>query len=376
MRRVIQFSTGNVGRHSLRAIVGRPDLELVGVHASNPAKIGRDAAELCGLDQPTGILATDDIDALLELGADCVVYTSRGEARPMEAIEQMAKFLAAGTNVVGTSMVWLVAPRYADDWLREPLERACQAGNSSLYVNGIDPGYSGDTLVHTALSLVTRATSIKVQEIFDYGNYDDAEFTGAAMGFGRTVDDDPPLAFLPGVIMSMWGGQVRSLADDLGIELDEVRERSERWFTPEHIDCIMMTVEPGGMAAVRFCHRGRSRQRTGDHPRARHQAHLRRSARLGVSARGSHPCAPRRCGGRAVGGDQHPRFPSGSRFHRCRVHLDCGSGGQRDRLGVPRPQMVDRRGGHSAECDHPWPDVVGQPATFAAATSYVRGDES
>jgi hypothetical protein len=28
MRRVIQFSTGNVGQHSLRAIIGRPDLEL------------------------------------------------------------------------------------------------------------------------------------------------------------------------------------------------------------------------------------------------------------------------------------------------------------------------------------------------------------
>lgn len=49
MRRVVQFSTGNVGVHSLRAIIGRPDLELVGVHAATPAKVGRDAAELCGL---------------------------------------------------------------------------------------------------------------------------------------------------------------------------------------------------------------------------------------------------------------------------------------------------------------------------------------
>ncbi|HEY4792956.1 MAG TPA: dihydrodipicolinate reductase, partial [Mycobacterium sp.] len=40
MRRVIQFSTGNVGRHSLRAIIARPDLELVGVHAASSEKIG------------------------------------------------------------------------------------------------------------------------------------------------------------------------------------------------------------------------------------------------------------------------------------------------------------------------------------------------
>src|SRR5262245_44582537 len=79
MRRVIQFSTGNVGRHSLRAIIGRPDLELVGVHASGPDKIGKDAAELSGLETPTGITATGDVDELVGLGADCVVYTSQGE---------------------------------------------------------------------------------------------------------------------------------------------------------------------------------------------------------------------------------------------------------------------------------------------------------
>jgi hypothetical protein len=256
MRRVIQFSTGNVGRHSLRAIIGRPDLELVGVHAASSAKIGLDAAELCGLDRPTGIFATDDIGALVDLGADCVVYTSQGETRPIEAIDQMAKFLAAGTNVVGTSMVWLVTPHHAEDWLRVPLENACEAGDTSLYVNGIDPGFSADTLVHSALSLTTRVSSITVQEIFDYANFDDAEFTGAAMGFGKTVDDDPPMLFLPGVVVSMWGGQVRSLADHLEIKLDDVRQRTERWFTPERIDCTMMTVEPGQMAAVRFATEG------------------------------------------------------------------------------------------------------------------------
>jgi len=237
MRRVIQFSTGNVGQHSLRAIIGRPDLELVGLHAASPNKIGRDAAELCGLAEATGVIATDDIDALIALKPDCVVYTAQGETRPMEALEQMSKFLAAGVNVAATSMVWLVTPRQADDWLRGPLEQACETGNSSLYVNGIDPGYSGDTEVHSALSLVVRATSILVQEIFDYANYDDYEFTGKSMGFGMTADDDTPMLFLPGVLTTMWGGPVRNLADQLGVEIDELRQRIEPWYTDKRIEC-------------------------------------------------------------------------------------------------------------------------------------------
>lgn len=256
MRRVVQFSTGNVGKHSLRAIIGRPDLELVGVHASGPDKIGRDAAELCGLDEPTGVVATGDIDALIALSPDCVVYTALGETRPMEAIEEMSRFLSAGINVVGTSMVWLVTPRQADDWLRVPLEQACAAGDSSLFVNGIDPGYSGDTAVHAALSLVTRAESVTVKEIFDYGNYDDYEYTGTAMGFGTTPQDDTPMAFQPGVITSMFGGLVRSLAGHLAVELDEVRQRYEPWYTDQRIECTMMTVAPGQLAAIRFAVEG------------------------------------------------------------------------------------------------------------------------
>ena len=255
MKNVIQFSTGNVGRHALRLIVERPDLRLVGMHAHAADKVGRDAAELCGLDQPTGILATDDIDALVALGADCVVYTSQAEMRPQQAIGEISRFLRAGTNVVGTSMVWLVAPHQADAWMREPLAKACQIGGTSLYINGVDPGFSGDSLVYTALTLAGRATAVTVSEICDYGSYDDAEFTGVSFGFG-TTPDHTPIMFAPGVLASLWGGQVRSLADVLDVTLDEVRERHESWVTPEQIECTMMTVPPGHVAAVRFAVEG------------------------------------------------------------------------------------------------------------------------
>ena len=71
--RVIQWTTGNVGKSSVQAIVANPALELVGCYAWSPEKVGRDVGELCGI-EPLGITATDDIDALLDLKPDCVVY--------------------------------------------------------------------------------------------------------------------------------------------------------------------------------------------------------------------------------------------------------------------------------------------------------------
>ena len=52
--RVIQWSTGNVGKLALRAIIERPDLELVGLWVHGADKVGRDAGELCGL-PPCGL---------------------------------------------------------------------------------------------------------------------------------------------------------------------------------------------------------------------------------------------------------------------------------------------------------------------------------
>jgi 2,4-diaminopentanoate dehydrogenase len=119
--RVIQFSTGNVGIHALRSLIQRPELELVGVHAHGPAKVGVDAGQLCGLGVTTGVVATDDLEALIALQADCVVYTTQAETRPADAIAELVRFLESGTNVVSTSLVWLVYPPHADRWMVDPV---------------------------------------------------------------------------------------------------------------------------------------------------------------------------------------------------------------------------------------------------------------
>ena len=39
--RVVQWTTGNVGQRSVRAVVAHPDLELVGCYAWSADKVGR-----------------------------------------------------------------------------------------------------------------------------------------------------------------------------------------------------------------------------------------------------------------------------------------------------------------------------------------------
>ena len=100
--RVVQWGTGNVGYHSLRHLIEHPDYELVGLHAHSPAKVGKDAGEIAGLPIITGITATNDAKALLNLKPDCVLYNANGENRPDEAIADMSAILSAGINLLST----------------------------------------------------------------------------------------------------------------------------------------------------------------------------------------------------------------------------------------------------------------------------------
>src|SRR5207245_8023769 len=86
MYRVIQWSTGNVGRYALRGIIGHPELELAGLWVHSAGKQGRDAGELCGLG-PVGVTATTDAGSLLGLDDDCVSYTAPADLSPPEAVD-------------------------------------------------------------------------------------------------------------------------------------------------------------------------------------------------------------------------------------------------------------------------------------------------
>ena len=95
--RIVQWTTGNVGRRSIIAAAANPGLEIVGCFAWGADKVGRDVGELCGI-EPLGVLATDDVDALLALAPDCVVYNPK-----WPDVDEMVRILEAGVNIVSTA---------------------------------------------------------------------------------------------------------------------------------------------------------------------------------------------------------------------------------------------------------------------------------
>jgi len=248
--RVIQWSTGNVGFSSLRCIIRHPDLELVGVWVHSPDKAGKDAGDLCGL-PPTGVLATNDADALLALDADCVCYTATADLRPTEAIADLARIARAGKNIVSSSVVPMIWPEALEPAMRKPLEDACIEAGVSCFTSGIDPGWANDVLPLLLTGTVEDVEHLRVMEIINYRQYEQPQVLFDTMGFGKPLDATP-LLLIPGVLSFAWGGVIGALAAGLGVEVDEIREVHERRPAPERIDLGFGVIEAGTTGALRF----------------------------------------------------------------------------------------------------------------------------
>ena len=238
--RVVQWTTGNVGRETVGAIVAHPGLELVGVFAHDPAKAGRDAAELCGLDEPTGVMATTDGDELLALHPDCVVYT----ALHLD-VDEVARILRAGVNVVTTSEFLTGTGVGAD--ATATLEAAAREGGATLFGTGVNPGFAQlFTAICAGISRDVR--SISVTESADVTMFaNDPNF--AAVGWGRPADD-PGHAEAVETATVVFGDGLDVLAALVGLTLDERRCTVTFAHATEELDIPGMVIPKGHVAGM------------------------------------------------------------------------------------------------------------------------------
>jgi hypothetical protein len=252
VRRVIQWATGNVGRHALVAMHGHPELEIVGVFVYSDEKVGLDAGELCGIG-PIGVAATNDREAIVALDADCVVYAAQGEMDPMAALDDICRLLASGKNVVSTAVTALIYPASAGREVTTRLESACAAGGTSFHGTGIEPGWAAEVLPLTMSGILHRVDAILVQELMDYSTYDSHDMMFDIMGFGLAPDAPVPLAD-PELTGTTFRAPLMLLADGLGATIERFEYRREVAVAPVPIEVAAGVIAAGTVSAQRFAY--------------------------------------------------------------------------------------------------------------------------
>jgi len=214
--RVIQWATGGVGTEMVTTILDhRPDLELVGARVYSDAKNGVDVGTLVDRD-PIGVTATTNVEEILALDADCVLY-----APSFTSLDDVCRLLESGKNVATVS--FLFHPRRIADGDRRRLLTACEKGHSTIHGSGLNPGNLSGVLP-LALSGMSRTIErFTLQERADWSLWESTDITFDGMWFGRPVADVTPTAndFLA-FNSSLFTEQTWFIADTLHANIDEV----------------------------------------------------------------------------------------------------------------------------------------------------------
>lgn len=216
--RIVQWATGTVGKSAMRAIVGHPGLELVGVRVYSAAKEGVDAGTICDLPQ-TGVTATRDMAAILSLKPDCVVYMPESTD-----IDDVCRILAIGANIV-TTRADFFNPARMEAQTRQRVEAACREGGSTIHSTGSSPGFITEALPLVLLSLQRELDLLTIEEFANCIDGCSEEMLLGIMGFGEAPEvfgsrNNPDRD-------AVFADSLAVVADAVGLPLDGIESHDE-----------------------------------------------------------------------------------------------------------------------------------------------------
>jgi hypothetical protein len=241
--RVVQWATGNIGTKALRGVIQHPSLSLAGVYVHSKEKAGADAGALCGL-APTGVIATNSIDEIVDAEPDCVLYM----AAKLDVTE-VCRLLAAGINVV-TTRGEFHRPASMEPELRAVVEDSCRLGGTSIHSTGSSPGFITEALPLVLSSLQRRLEMLAIDEFSDLSHRDSPDMLFRVLGFGRLPEHFGERRL--DHARTSFGPSLKLVADAIGLPLDSIEASGELATATRDIEMAAGVIKAGTVAAQRI----------------------------------------------------------------------------------------------------------------------------
>ena len=251
--RVIQWATGVVGSAALRGVIRHPRLELAGVKVYSEEKEGRDAGELVDMGA-TGVIATRDVDEILALDADCVLYC------PMPwSLGEICRLLESGKHVVTPCPYWF--PFIQNPSVAASIDAACKKGGVNMHASGCNPGGIAERFPLTFSGWCNRIDRITMTECGDCSTYSSEGVMRDLMNLGKTAAEasDNPLKEM---LAKSWYEPIDMIAEGLGSKVVDYRAEHDYILAAQDIDTAVGVIEEGTIALNHYRHIGTTAEGT------------------------------------------------------------------------------------------------------------------
>jgi 4-hydroxy-tetrahydrodipicolinate reductase len=250
--RTIQYGIGPIGASIVKLLREKESVEIVGAIDSDPAKIGKDLAEIVGAtDGPWGVRVSGDARGVLGQSADIVMHTTSSSLP--KVMDQLLACLDVGSCVVSTCEE-LSYPYRTHPELASKLDNAAKESGVALVGTGVNPGFVMDKLVITLAAVSQRVDHVRALRIVD-GSKRRLPLQ-KKIGAGMTVDEFRAKVKEGTIKHVGLPESVAMVADSLGLRVDEITETIEPKVATDRIQTEFLTVEPGQAAGVHQIARG------------------------------------------------------------------------------------------------------------------------
>ncbi len=250
--RAIQYGIGTIGASILKLLGEKESIDIVGAIDCDPAKIGKDLAEIVGAsDGPWGVKVSGDAKGVLDQSADVVMHTTSSSLP--KVMDQLLACLDVGSCVVSTCEE-LSYPHRSHPELAAKLDKAAKESGVALVGTGINPGFVMDKLAITLAAVSQRVDHVKALRIVDAAKR--RLPLQKKIGAGITVEEFRAKV-KEGIIKHVGLPEsVAMVADSLGLRIDEITETIEPKVATDRVQTEFLTVEPGEAAGVHQIARG------------------------------------------------------------------------------------------------------------------------
>ncbi len=245
--RVVQFGLGPIGQASVKVLLQKPGLELVGGIDVDPQKVGKDIGEVCGLNKSLGMAVRGDgAAALADWRPQVVVHTTFSFLDRIE--DQLAAIIRARAHVVSSSEE-LFYPFQRDPEFCQRIDTLAKQHGVAVISTGVNPGFSMDLLPLCLTGVCTEVNKIIVTRVVDTGQRRLPLQKKTGAGLSRQEFEVRLAAGRFGHI----GLRESALAvmGTLGWPVDEIEESIQPVIAETEMTTAFLTVEPQQVAGLR-----------------------------------------------------------------------------------------------------------------------------